>query len=267
MRASDASYKFGSASFCCAVRQGKFCTWNVLKVVHWVQSQPLPAIDDRLDLAAMGKFNSVPMFGQVRRRSIGRPARHSIDLASSLAAVAAPVAADNMLDSYDFLAGGTANPPPRYSQREEAAYKAGIAAAMAAQNQQEQQQAQAAEFMQSLQQAARAQAAAAEAESAAAAQLHPCAGFLGETGAFGSSPFHTSPFGAAGSFAPQQPAMCAITDTGTWTYEAEGALQLSPLYLGMPSLLCTLSNQAMLVSTQPTRVGAAHDYLLGVKPS
>ncbi len=175
----------------------------------------------------MGKFHSVPMYAQSRHHpgSMRAPRRHrSVDLVSSLAAVAAPVAFTNdntIPESYNFLAGAAADRPPRYSRREEAAYNAGVAAAIQQQPQQQQWGVgDAAEFMQSLQQAARAQAAAAaEAESAAAAQLHPCAAFPG--GAFGASPFLSSPF-AADSFAPTHPAMGATAEP-VWTYEADGA--------------------------------------------
>lgn len=171
----------------------------------WVQSQPLPVMDDRLDLASMGKFNSVPQFGQARRSSSrGRAAHHSMDLPRSFAAVAPPIwAEDTTPDRHDFLGGAPADQPRRFSEREEAAYNAGVAAAIAHQ-QQWSGAADATAFMQSLQQAAREK-------------------LLGEGGnAFGATPVAPSAFA-------NQPALgMNNADLGVWPLaggysEPEGA--------------------------------------------
>ena len=160
----------------------------------WLQSQPLPAMDDRLDLATMGKYNSVPQFSQARRSS-RRAAHRSVDLPRSFAALVPPIRAeDTTPDNYDFLGGAPADRPRRFSEREEAAYNAGVAAALA---QQQQQQwtgaADATAFMQSLQQAAREK-------------------LLGEAGgnALGAAPL------APSAFANQPPLGMKTADLGMW---------------------------------------------------
>ncbi|BDA47830.1 probable zinc finger CCCH domain-containing protein 50 at N-terminal half [Coccomyxa sp. Obi] len=157
------------------------------------QSQPLPVMDDRLDLASMGRFNSVPQFGQARRTSSGgRAAHRSVDLPRNFAALVPPLRAqDTTPDTYDFSAA-PADQPRRFSEREEAAYNAGVAAALAHQQQQWSGSADATAFMQSLQQAAREK-------------------LLGEGGnAFGAAPMAPSAFA-------QQAAMGMNTaDLGVW---------------------------------------------------
>lgn len=177
--------------------------------VCFLQSQPLPALDNRMELAALGKVHSEPLYSHARRN---RARRHrSSDLPSSVPATVSEGV--ETPDTFNFLAPELQQAQPaRFTVREEAAYAAGVAAAIAAQ-QEQQHQRDAASFMQSLQQAAREQASAKE---AAAVSAFPASNVLGEGGSgygalsFAGASLPTSAFAAQPGF--------GAADLGAWNF-------------------------------------------------